>query len=67
MRSHLSEGLHSLELFECAEEFTKPGVYLTLVLSDSAEGKAYFVEDAETAHLNVSFFGLFYGSYVVFE
>ncbi|MDF1821534.1 MAG: lipocalin family protein [Alcanivoracaceae bacterium] len=32
-----------------------------------AEGKAYFVGDADTAHLKVSFFGPFYGSYVVFE
>ena len=32
----------------------------------TAEGKAYFVEDSETAHLKVSFFGPFYGAYVVF-
>ena len=32
-----------------------------------AEGKAYFVESPEVAHLKVSFFGPFYGSYVVFE
>jgi apolipoprotein D and lipocalin family protein len=32
-----------------------------------AVGKAYFVEDADTAHLKVSFFGPFYGSYVVFD
>jgi len=32
-----------------------------------AEGKAYFVGDEETGHLKVSFFGPFYGSYVVFE
>ncbi len=32
-----------------------------------AEGRAYFVEDAQTAYLKVSFFGPFYGSYVVFE
>jgi apolipoprotein D and lipocalin family protein len=30
------------------------------------EGKAYFVNDASTGHLKVSFFGPFYGSYVVF-
>ena len=30
-----------------------------------AEGKAYFVEDAQTGHLKVSFFGPFYASYVV--
>ena len=34
---------------------------------DEAEGKAYFVEDESTGHLKVSFFGPFYGSYVVFE
>ena len=32
-----------------------------------AEGKAYFVEDPETGYLKVSFFGPFYGSYVIFE
>ena len=32
-----------------------------------AKGKAYFVEDPETGYLKVSFFGPFYGSYVVFE
>lgn len=32
-----------------------------------AEGKAYFVDDPGTGHLKVSFFGPFYGSYVVFE
>lgn len=31
-----------------------------------AEGTAKFVEDEETAHLKVSFFGPFYASYVVF-
>ncbi len=34
---------------------------------EEAVGKAYFVGDSETAHLKVSFFGPFYGSYVVFE
>ena len=34
---------------------------------EQAEGKAYFVEDSSTGHLKVSFFGPFYGSYVVFE
>lgn len=33
----------------------------------SAEGKAYFVGDEKTGHLKVSFFGPFYGSYIVFE
>lgn len=32
-----------------------------------AEGKAFFVGDNKTAHLKVSFFGPFYGSYIVFE
>jgi apolipoprotein D and lipocalin family protein len=32
---------------------------------DDAEGKAYFVEDATTGHLKVSFFGPFYASYVI--
>lgn len=31
-----------------------------------AEGKAKFVKDSDTAQLKVSFFGPFYGSYVVF-
>lgn len=32
-----------------------------------AEGKAYFVNASNEAYLKVSFFGPFYGSYVVFE
>lgn len=32
-----------------------------------AEGKAYFVESPDTGYLKVSFFGPFYGSYVVFK
>ncbi|MES9946052.1 MAG: lipocalin family protein [Candidatus Thiodiazotropha sp.] len=32
-----------------------------------AQGKAYFVDDRETGHLKVSFFGPFYSSYVIFE
>ncbi len=32
-----------------------------------AVGKAYFVEQPDTAYLKVSFFGPFYGSYVVFD
>lgn len=32
-----------------------------------AVGKAFFVADANEAHLKVSFFGPFYGSYVIFE
>ena len=31
-----------------------------------AEGKAYFVQDANIGYLKVSFFGPFYGSYVIF-
>ncbi|MBT3254777.1 MAG: lipocalin [Candidatus Marinimicrobia bacterium] len=32
-----------------------------------AQGKAFFVDQPETGHLKVSFFGPFYGSYVIFE
>lgn len=32
-----------------------------------AEGKAYFVDEPNTGYLKVSFFGPFYGSYVIFE
>jgi apolipoprotein D and lipocalin family protein len=32
-----------------------------------ADGKAYFVGEADVGHLKVSFFGPFYGSYVVFD
>lgn len=32
-----------------------------------AEGKAYFVNDKNEGYLKVSFFGPFYGSYVIFE
>jgi apolipoprotein D and lipocalin family protein len=32
-----------------------------------ADGKAYFVNDAAQGYLKVSFFGPFYGSYIVFE
>ena len=32
-----------------------------------AEGRAYFVDHEQRAHLKVSFFGPFYGSYIVFE
>lgn len=32
----------------------------------AVEGKAYFVEGADRGYLKVSFFGPFYGSYVVF-
>ncbi len=34
---------------------------------DQAEGRAYFVEEDDKGYLKVSFFGPFYGSYVVFE
>lgn len=32
-----------------------------------AEGKAYFVDDDNVGHLKVSFFGPFYGAYVIYE
>lgn len=32
-----------------------------------AEGRAYFVEDPSIGYLKVSFFGPFFGSYVIFE
>jgi len=32
-----------------------------------AEGKAYFVGGRDEGHLKVSFFGPFYGSYIIFE
>lgn len=32
-----------------------------------AEGKAYFVNSENFGHLKVSFFGPFYGSYIIFE
>ena len=32
-----------------------------------AEGKAFFVKDMNTGFLKVSFFGPFYGSYIIFE
>lgn len=34
---------------------------------EEAEGRAYFVEDSNTGYLKVSFFGPFYGAYIVFE
>ncbi len=32
-----------------------------------AEGKAFFVKGSDTGYLKVSFFGPFYGSYIVFD
>ena len=32
-----------------------------------AEGKAYFVGSRDEGHLKVSFFGPFYGSYIIFD
>lgn len=32
-----------------------------------AKGKAFFVGQPQTGHLKVSFFGPFYGSYIIFE
>ena len=34
---------------------------------EEATGKAYFVGESATGHLKVSFFGPFYGSYVIFN
>jgi apolipoprotein D and lipocalin family protein len=34
---------------------------------EEAEGKAFFVGESDVAWLKVSFFGPFYGSYIVFE
>jgi len=34
---------------------------------DEAEGKAYFVREADEGYLKVSFFGPFYGAYIIFE
>ena len=34
---------------------------------EKAEGKAYFVKNSDQGYLKVSFFGPFYGSYIVFE
>jgi apolipoprotein D and lipocalin family protein len=34
---------------------------------DEAEGKAFFVRGSDEGYLKVSFFGPFYGSYVIFE
>lgn len=34
---------------------------------EEAEGKAYFVEEENEGYLKVSFFGPFYGSYIVFD
>ena len=35
--------------------------------TQQAEGRAYFVEEPSIGHLKVSFFGPFFGSYVIFE
>ncbi|MGB1984317.1 MAG: lipocalin family protein [Porticoccaceae bacterium] len=36
-------------------------------VAQQAEGRAYFVEEPNLGHLKVSFFGPFFGSYVIFE
>ena len=36
-------------------------------LWDQAEGIAKFVENTDTGHFKVSFFGPFYGAYIIFE
>ncbi len=33
----------------------------------TAEGKAYFISESDKGHLKVSFFGPFYGSYIILE
>jgi apolipoprotein D and lipocalin family protein len=35
--------------------------------NQEAEGRAYFVEQSDLGYLKVSFFGPFFGSYVIFE
>lgn len=34
---------------------------------EDAEGRAYFAQDADTGYLKVSFFGPFYGAYVIID
>ena len=34
---------------------------------DEAEGRAYFVQQPDIGHLKVSFFGPFFGAYVIFD
>lgn len=34
---------------------------------EEAQGKAFFVDQSNQGHLKVSFFGPFYGSYIIFE
>jgi apolipoprotein D and lipocalin family protein len=36
-------------------------------INQEAEGRAYFVEEPNRGYLKVSFFGPFFGSYVIFE
>lgn len=36
-------------------------------VAQQAEGRAYFMEEPNLGHLKVSFFGPFFGSYVIFE
>lgn len=43
------------------------GINTETDLQEQAEGRAYFVEDSTVGHLKVSFFGPFFGSYVIFE
>ncbi len=45
---------------------TNKGFNIDKQVWNVAIGKAFFVKDEQTAHLKVSFFGPFYGSYVVF-
>jgi apolipoprotein D and lipocalin family protein len=46
---------------------TNKGYYANKDRWKTAIGKAYFVGEQDTAHLKVSFYGPFYGSYVVFD
>ncbi|WP_339135591.1 MAG: lipocalin family protein [Candidatus Electrothrix sp. GW3-4] len=46
---------------------TNRGFSVTKKTWKEAVGKAFFVEEPSTGYLKVSFFGPFYGSYVIFE
>jgi len=36
-------------------------------INSHAEGRAYFVKEPDVAHLKVSFFGPFFGSYIIYD
>ena len=46
---------------------TNRGYLSSKSLWKDAQGKAFFVDQPQTGHLKVSFFGPFYGSYAIFE